>query len=289
MCRTRRHTAPCAARGRLKLYVYHNDICVNSEVNFEILSCDDTSICSPGSGVWSTNPARCRIRLGQGVREARGGVPRQATDWRTQSGLQDEGTSVSMKPFYRPLLSGTVHLNVLPTRVASVRNVVSHAFWIGREEERVSRNRRGVSRRVVFERLTSFPDRQGCDGTVRYFCSGGLRVQFRYPIMAMPNTTRNAFPMSSIGNLQSVHHPLSFCSIPQHVVYNQVDPSLRNSYARPAYMDDKAWKKASVVLPFADRFVKSHCRCRYAVRHCFVNVLAVLEAFFSQVVGSSSA
>ncbi|CAM9440053.1 unnamed protein product, partial [Pylaiella littoralis] len=30
----------------------------------------------------------------------------------------------------------------------------------------------------------------------------------------------------------------------KHVVYNQVDPSLRNSYTRPAYMDDKTWKKA---------------------------------------------
>lgn len=31
----------------------------------------------------------------------------------------------------------------------------------------------------------------------------------------------------------------------QHVVYNQVDPSFRNSYTRPAHMDDKTWKKVS--------------------------------------------
>lgn len=30
----------------------------------------------------------------------------------------------------------------------------------------------------------------------------------------------------------------------KHVIYNQVDPSLRNSYTRPAHMDDKTWKKA---------------------------------------------
>eukprot|EP00903_Cladosiphon_okamuranus_P017804 g16385.t1 len=30
----------------------------------------------------------------------------------------------------------------------------------------------------------------------------------------------------------------------KHVVYNQVDPSVRNSYIRPANIDDKAWKKA---------------------------------------------
>eukprot|EP00752_Nemacystus_decipiens_P017929 g16072.t1 len=30
----------------------------------------------------------------------------------------------------------------------------------------------------------------------------------------------------------------------KHVVYNQVDPSIRNSYTRPADIDDKAWKKA---------------------------------------------
>ncbi|CAM9386155.1 unnamed protein product, partial [Scytosiphon promiscuus] len=30
----------------------------------------------------------------------------------------------------------------------------------------------------------------------------------------------------------------------KHVVYNQVDPSFRNSYTRPAHMDDKTWKKA---------------------------------------------
>ncbi|CAM9527929.1 unnamed protein product [Ectocarpus sp. 4 AP-2014] len=30
----------------------------------------------------------------------------------------------------------------------------------------------------------------------------------------------------------------------KHVVYNQVDPSLRNSYTRPPHMDDKTWKKA---------------------------------------------
>lgn len=31
----------------------------------------------------------------------------------------------------------------------------------------------------------------------------------------------------------------------QHVVYNQVDPSVRNSYTRPADIDDKTWKKVS--------------------------------------------
>ncbi len=39
------------------------------------------------------------------------------------------------------------------------------------------------------------------------------------------------------------HNPLPASS--QHVVYNQVDPSLRNSYARPEFMDDKMWKKVN--------------------------------------------
>lgn len=34
----------------------------------------------------------------------------------------------------------------------------------------------------------------------------------------------------------------------QHVVYNQVDPALRNSYGRPSYMDDKTWKKVRATI-----------------------------------------
>ena len=42
-------------------------------------------------------------------------------------------------------------------------------------------------------------------------------------------------------------------SVPsQHVVYNQVDPSVRNSYTRPADIDDKTWKKVSEIQQHID-------------------------------------
>ena len=49
------------------------------------------------------------------------------------------------------------------------------------------------------------------------------------------------------------------------MVYNQVDPSLRNSYTRPAHMEDKTWKKVIVYTDATDHMMVSFSR--YFVFH----------------------